>query len=90
MAACQCNVFSYRREAVTKHLYPEFKVTVELILDFTFILLERQGDAVYGIIVCPQGNAFVKAFHESGPERFLIGRAEMQVSHIGIQVCFPL
>lgn len=78
------------RHKSAKYPDPEGGVTGGFVFNLVFILMEPEINIFHGIILACEPYPFFHAVDEAGPEGILPGAADMQVSHVGIQVCLPL
>lgn len=84
------NMLRNGRQKSAEHPDPEGGVTGGFVFDPVLILMKPEINIFHGIIFAREPYPFFHAVDEAGPEGILIGAADMQVSHVGIQVCLPL
>lgn len=79
-----------RRQEITEH--PDLKRSVAggFIFNPVIVLIKLNVNVFHRIILACELYPFFHTVDEAGPEGILIGTADMQVSHVGIQVCLPL
>ena len=78
------------REQLPEHLYPEGGVTGHHIFDLAGILVELQADVLHRVIFVGKLYPLLHPIYEAGTQGFLVGGAQVQVSHVGVKVCLPL
>ena len=90
MGAGQFYPLCNRWEGPSKHMDFELGFTVKNVFNFVVILVKIQPYVPKGIIVILHINPILQAVDEVRAERFLIGMAQMQILHVGLQICFTL
>ena len=78
------------REPFPEHADLKNGITGHHIFNLVGILVELQADVLYPVIFVGKLYPFPHAVYESCPQCFLVGGAQVQVSHVGAKVCLPL
>lgn len=90
MGTSQLNPLCNRWKGPAKHMDSELGLTVKNVFNFVVILVKIQPYVPEGIIVILHINPILQAVDEVRAECFLIGMAQMQILHVGLQIRLTL